>query len=93
MKAILYKQDETEKEVYPKNPAKGFQLEELYEMLGCQYIETVPAILEGHIIIVDEEGKFNSSNTINWAATGLARIFAYDHIVGSALLCPSIWLK
>lgn len=85
------------REVYPKNPKKGFQLKELYEMLDCTIVEVL-YLGDGTILIFDEEGLFDSSKATNgWATNRAAQIGAYMDpirgIVGKVLHCKTTEFK
>lgn len=90
MKAKLLFTDGREIEIEPMN-GRSFELQEMYEILKCDKIEIVDLRGSEDILVIDEEGKFNSENQINWAATRIARknygIIPTDVIVGSAILC------
>ena len=87
--ATLYKSNGVVIEVEPKNGEK-FQLEELYEMLGCDTVERV--FIEGTkvIMIVDENGKLKRRPR-NQTATMIyhrrQRMNPWDWIAGDALVC------
>ena len=57
-------------EVSPLNPAEGFELEELYNLLECRIVEVV-SLSDGRIMIVDEEGKLIENAVNNQNATEL----------------------
>jgi hypothetical protein len=42
--------------VYPKDLAKGFSLEELHELLGCDCVGVV-GITDGSRLVVDDDGR------------------------------------
>lgn len=92
MKAKILKQDGRAIEVEPLN-GETFCLKEMYELLGCELIEIVTLRNSDDILVIDEEGKFNSGKFINDRATEIAArhggIATYDYIVGDALLCRS----
>lgn len=89
MKAKLYTTDNREIEIEPLN-GETFDLHELYGILKCELIEVVTLRGSDDIMIIDEEGKFNSSE-INEKATEIARkhraIFPSDYIAGMAIVC------
>lgn len=87
------------KRVTPADPESGFDLEELYAMLGCHTVEMV-MLAEGqdpeHVaMLMDENGKLDGKET-NRLATGIRAatfnmdpedlIRTGDHIVGDVLL-------
>lgn len=76
------------KEVKPKSD-KGFTLEEVYALLGCDMIEAVTTPDFDMVLLIDEEGKFKD-NEINLLATSLVKDYLRkgDFIVGKALYCP-----
>jgi len=57
-------------EITPIDPAKGFQLKELYAMLQCDMVEVVE-LHDGRLMIIDEESKLKDNPTINQKATEL----------------------
>lgn len=89
--ATFIEVDGTKTEVTPRDPKRGFELEELYALLGCQLVETVP--MPGRqVLVIDEEGKLElPPREINVVATQMARahgrLLRGDVIVGPALLC------
>lgn len=85
----LIETDGTITEVYPLNVVRGYQLSELYEMLGVRIIEVCSSSLEGYILICDEEGKLTNEPKENKAATELYAHRLFDYIAGNALLCRS----
>lgn len=88
--AMLYKEDGTSQLApNPKNPKRGYTLQELYEILQCRTIEIVyPPNLPEWKLVVDEEGLIFDLKP-NPDATRLMGHL----IVGLALLCPKKWLK
>lgn len=95
MKATLYTPDNREIEIEPLN-GETFDLHELYGILKCELIEVVTLRGSDDIMIIDEEGKFNS-HEINEKATEIARkhraIFPSDYIVGMAIVCHTDMLE
>lgn len=89
MKATLYTTDNREIEIEPLN-GETFDLHELYGILKCELIEVLTLRGSDDIMIIDEEGKFNSPE-INEKATEIARkhraIFPSDYIAGMAIVC------
>ena len=89
--ATLYKSNGVVIEVEPKNGEK-FQLEELYEMLGCDTVERV--FIKGikTIMVVDECGKLRR-RPFNQNATNIyhscERMNAWEWIAGDALVCEN----
>ena len=89
MPAILIKPDGSQTSVAPAN-GKNFQLEELYKLLECQWVEVVWSLREkGKIMIVDEEGKLKSSPVFNQVASSLSG----HEIVGNAIVCDKSMFK
>lgn len=84
--AILIEPNGRRTEVHPANPRKGFSLEELYKLVGCEYIECAHFGPEGKFFVLDEEGKLNGK-PVNPAATRIYAQYHPDIIVGNALLC------
>lgn len=78
--ATLYKVDRTEQEVSPKN-GTDFQLDELYELIGCKLVEIIH-LGEGYILVVDEEGAINGSELNVDVSYALG-----SQIFGNALYC------
>ena len=92
--AQLLKVDGTTHEIEPKDPKKGFLLQECYELLECDTIEVV-YIKHPYILIIDEEGKFKDPCYVNRVATARAEryISENDFIAGHAIYCRSSELK
>jgi hypothetical protein len=92
--ATLYKSDGTRTEVQPANGRKGFQLDELYKLLGCDTIEIV-RIDAKRIMVIDEEGKYRKPIVYNREASRIMHgiIQPGDFIVGHALVCLSREVK
>lgn len=92
MKAKLLLMNEEAVEIEPLN-GETFGLKEMYDAIKCDLIEVVTLQGTDDILVIDEEGKFNSGNTINEEATEIARrhhgIAPYDYIVGNAILCDT----
>lgn len=53
--AKLYKLNGEVLDIEPKNPKKGFQLQELYDLIGCDLIQPIEFSKE-EMFICDEEG-------------------------------------
>lgn len=53
--AKLYKVDGTIQEIEPKDKKEGFQLKELYDLIGCDLVERV-CFSDKECALVDEEG-------------------------------------
>lgn len=87
--ATLYKTDGSTIEVEPKSKEKGFQLEELYEMIGCDLIEIVRLPDNEHILIVDEEGAIKDGVPYN----DIVSFMFWTHIFGNALYCKTNEIK
>lgn len=82
-------------DVQPASSKKGFTLEEVYKLLGCDCVEVV-GLERGMIMLIDEEGKchtpmspYNPTATIRAAG----RIDPSDIINGKALVCKSSEFK
>lgn len=73
----------TTRAVSPEDASKGYTLEELCRLLGCEMIEIISAP-HGMILVVDEEGLLNRK-PLNVAASGLAG----QPIVGDVLYCAA----
>ena len=90
--AILIKVDSKEElNIYPNNK-ETFTLEEMYKYTNSTIVEFV--YLNGHIMIIDEEGKLNNK-PINDIATHYFRKHngQHDFIVGDALICDKSEIK
>lgn len=87
--AKLISVDGTIKEIVPEDAKKGFQLKELYELIGTDIIELIH-LPNNEIMIVDEEGTFKEPCIINEEAT---RLFGYYSIVGNVVVCKSSQFK
>jgi len=86
--ALLIYPNGLERMLEPKN-GKIFQLQELYELLECEMIEIIPALMPGYVAVLDEEGKLNPSKFLNTKATTKIPLHPGDYVVGTMLLCPS----
>lgn len=88
--ANLIQPDGSMQQVVPANPVRGFTLDELYALLGCEMIETIELAGDlGETMVIDEEGKFNRPRKVNPRATILlhqAGGMLDDYIVGPALI-------
>ena len=80
----------TEKRVFPEN--ETFTLKEMYKYTKSNIVEFV--YLNGHIMIIDEEGKLNNK-PINDIATHYFRKYnkTHDFIVGDVLICDKSEIK
>lgn len=58
-----------------------------YDVIGCESIQTVPTILRGILLVIDEEGKLKDGwyNRFNKVASNLYSLRC-DIIVGDAIL-------
>lgn len=88
--ATLIKIDGTLEEVFPKDPKRGFTLQELYSLLNCDWVESCGYVKdEGgwRSLVVDEEGKLNCKR-VNEKATQIYQntYNTEDYIVGDAIL-------
>ena len=94
MEATFYATEGEIIKVSPRN-GKDFKLEELYTLLGCDYIEVL-RLDDKNIVVIDEEGKLNG-RPVNYKATALCHeknaIFDWDCIVGPAIVCHTKMLK
>lgn len=61
--------DNKVKEVFPRN-GKHFELQEMYELIGCSIIEIV-YLHDNRPMVIDEEGSFKGPENINTLATRL----------------------
>ena len=84
---VLYANGQTS-EARPNN-GKGYQLKELYSMLGCRMVEVVQTQIPGIIVICDEEGLFVENPVRNVQASNMAG----RPIVGNALACHTSRFK
>ena len=87
--AKVYRVNGNVEDVRPKN-GKHFSLEEMYALIGCEWVEFV--YLSNGIMVVDEEGKLNAKE-YNDKATAIASvdqaICLGDWIAGDALVCDN----
>ena len=93
--ATLIKTDGTRVEVEPKNGSHFEFKGEVYDLLGCSMVEVVH-LADGRLMLIDEEGKFDSSKQPNWDATKhlvTAGGIPGDYIVGDALVIDSEQLR
>lgn len=70
---ILIKAEGNIAPINPIDPKKGFQPDELYNLLECNLVEVVQ-LHDGRIMICDEESKLVDEPIINAEATRLYRI-------------------
>jgi hypothetical protein len=91
--ALLIKTDESIEVIEPKDAERGFTLAELYQHIGCELIQVVPTILDGKIMIIDEEGKCKDEPKLNLLATTVYNYGLEDPIVGNAVICLSSELR
>lgn len=90
--AQLLRYDGTiEEDLKPADPEAGFSLQEIYVLLGCDIVETIP-LPDGDLMILDEEGKMKvgASKKYNHRATILLHLaggMPDDWICGHALIC------
>lgn len=71
--AKLYKIDGTVVDVEPRDKKAGFQLQELYDLIGCDIIQPV-CFVKGKWFICDEEGWLKPNARRNEKAN--------EHIIG-----------
>lgn len=80
-----------ETEVRPAIPERGFALEELYKLIGCELVEIV-SLEDGRLMVMDEEGKLKLPRLpVNVRATKLFQAGRPTGlaIVGNVLIgCP-----
>tara|TARA_B100001250_G_scaffold378958_1_gene369195 strand:- start:1349 stop:1633 length:285 start_codon:yes stop_codon:yes gene_type:complete len=94
MKAFLFKEDGSHENVQPENQEEGFTLQRLQKFVKgpIEVIPVDPCGVCGNdstmIMIVNEEGRLHGLRP-NYMASGVAKM----SIVGSALYCPSGWVK
>jgi hypothetical protein len=72
MSAILYRADGTQQEVTPAN-GTDFTIQELYSLIGCQYVEMIDCGESNMIMIGDEESKLHDDFVVNERATKIYR--------------------
>lgn len=87
--AILLKAEEnTEEEVFPKS-GPSFTLEELQTYVGG-YLEPI-YLLDGRVMLVEENAKLRMFGWKNFAATAIARnarrIGPYEDLIGDIVIC------
>lgn len=89
MARIYYANGESAR-ISPKN-GSSFQLEELYDHIGCEYIQVLNIPDTDTIAIMDEEGKFNENAMVNEHMTDYLRrtgaIYPHDFVVGHIIIC------
>lgn len=89
MARIYYANGESAR-IAPKN-GSSFQLEELYQHIGCEYIQVLNIPDTDTIAIMDEEGKFNENAMVNEQMTDYLRrtgaIYPHDFVVGHIIIC------
>lgn len=89
--AQLLRFDGTKDEVKPADSSSGFNLQELYILLGCQTVEAI-YLDDGRVMVIDEEGKLRRDfrERRNEEGTRLLEIsggIPGDFITGHALIC------
>ena len=89
--AILLKYSGEEIPVSPADPEAGFNLTEVYTLIGCDMVETV-CLTDGRIMLIDEEGKMKDGCANKLNPKGTLLLFAAggradDWICGNALIC------
>lgn len=75
-------------EIEPADKEEGFTLEECYRLNECNLVEVVD-LMDGRILICDEEGALKDMPVVNETATALASL-AHERwfpIVGTCILC------
>ncbi len=88
MAKVIKHTGEVIEEVLPLN-GRDFKLEELYQHVGCEFVQMV-RIENGWQMWLDEEGKFNQPNNYNREATILlqeAGGLPGDYIAGDVFIC------
>ena len=85
--ALLIRTGGTTEVIEPRDPAKGFTLEEVYALIGCELVQVVPTTKAGKIMIIDEEGKLKDDAEVNLLATAAYPYGDEDPIVGNAIIC------
>ena len=99
MTPTLYLSDGASMPINPQN-GKRFTFKELYSVLECSMIEIV-YLLDGTMLLIDEEGRFKKSPVINDQATEVAltalakegRTLMGGTIVGHAVHCSEEHLR
>ncbi len=84
-KAYILRPEGGREEVCPSKGTK-FSLPELQKAVGG-YIEVLPSLLEGYLLIANEEGLLLQLPP-NEAATNLSIYRGRSIIVGDVILCP-----
>jgi len=71
-------------EVHPKG-SKYFTLQELYSLIGCEWVQVVP-LRDGRSLWIDEVGKMNSKENV--VATDMFRqdLLPGDYLAGNVLV-------
>lgn len=86
--AILIDPDGSQSEVHPRNPRKGFSLEELYGLIECTTVQAI-SLADGRTMWMDEEGKLSTVLFVNEKATEMllsAGGMPADFVVGKVLI-------
>jgi len=90
--ALLINDNGETKQIEPKDK-KGFQLQELYDHIGCNMVQVCEADEKGHILIFDEEFLCKNAPILNRAATKRMAPylgpFTHNMICGKAVMCLS----
>ena len=94
--ATLMKLDGTTQEIKPADPKRGFTLEELYALIGCEMVELV-YLDDDRLMLLDEEGKLQDGwqGRVNRPATDLflKGRAGFDVIVGNVVVCNGAEFK
>lgn len=86
--AKLINPDGSEREVLPRNPKKGFTLDELYWHIGCSTVQAI-SLADGRTMWMDEEAKLSTILVVNEKATEMlldAGGMPDDFVVGKVLV-------
>lgn len=93
--ATLIKVDGTKTIVAPRNKRRGFTLQEVYDLLGCEMVQRI-SVRNGkeENMLMDEEAKLKEGwveRINNEASMIYARTYGpgRDLIVGDVLMCSS----
>lgn len=92
--AKLYKTDGSVVDVNPKNARKGFQLQELYDLIKCDCVD-IKNYVKGKCFVCDDEGLLKPNPVCNEAANLVILNETGDYwgLVGNVLICADSDVK
>ena len=68
--------------ITPKNPKKGYSLEEMYRAIDTNMVQIVSTMERNTIMVCDEEAMYNSKSY-----NAMASMIAVQPILGDVLVC------